>query len=108
MIIPKKFKLLKKTIAVKYDKNLVSKKKCYGMTWFHKNKIILQPLGNGSGQTKRRMEITFLHELIHRICYYTSPIIQHKMGDDHLYLNEQFVEFFTSLLHEALTTAEYK
>lgn len=99
MKIPKSFKLMGVVIDVEYDKLLGSREASRGVAEYSSNKIILQPKVEGNEVPKTVLEQVFFHELVHWICY--------KLGRDALRNDESFVESFSGLLHQALTTMEY-
>ena len=94
MIIPSSFKLMGKTITVQYDNSLVDRKNSLGNTWCQE--IRLQNPGEQISITREDLEQTFFHELVHSIL--------NSMSEKELSGNEKFVELFSSLLHQALTT----
>lgn len=47
---------------------------------------------------RSKLEATYLHELVHAVLS--------CMGDTELYANEQFIDIFSGLLHQALTSGE--
>lgn len=99
MKIPRSFKIMGHTIVVEYDKLLINKDDSRGVADFRINKIILQPNVEGNALPRTAIEQTFLHELIHWICY--------KIGRNDLKDDETFVDSFSGLLHQALITMEY-
>jgi predicted SprT family Zn-dependent metalloprotease len=64
------------------------------------NLIQLNPKDPEIGHSQAGVEQTFCHELTHSILY--------AMGELKLYANEKFVDLFGHLLHQALTTQEFK
>jgi len=107
--IPLFFKLMGKTIKVRYDANLHHQDNKHGYASYRRDEIVIQPNCEGIDFTQDNVEETFIHELVHHICYYAGNVIQHKMGkDEYLHQDEAFVELFASLLHQALTTMEYE
>ena len=95
MKIPKKFKLCGHEICVEFDSNLYNKEDAFGNTRYRTNKIHID---NNGSQATTQIEETFFHEMTHWILYSMS----NKLYDD-----ETFVEQFSKLLHQAITTMEY-
>lgn len=100
MKIPSSFKLLGKTITVQYDNDLRYRENCSGEARYRTNTIHLQPSSGSWPVTQESTEHTFLHELTHHILQ--------AQGKTDLRNDEEFVDLFSGLLHQALTTMEYK
>jgi len=100
MKIPKRFKLHGHTITVEYSIDLRDEDDAVGKASYRGQKIILQPICVGYSRPKTSIEQTFLHELTHHIL--------HEMAEYDMMNNEKFVDLFSALLHQALTTMEYK
>ena len=98
--IPKRFKLLGHTITVKEEPAGVYENNRYGCTSFEGKWIKLTPRSASLPVAQSSLEHTFLHELVHMCLYHTE---QAKLNE-----NEDFVDCFAGLLHQALTTMEYK
>lgn len=98
MRIPKRFKILGKTISVHDDPMLRFTENADGMAYYVTNKIALQtdlpeyPLLN--------REQIFIHELLHHCL--------DAMGEQELRGNEKFVDLLSKVLHQAVTTMEYE
>ncbi len=92
MRIPKRFKLHGHTIEVRVVPN--AEMADHGMYEPDKELITVRK-GN-----QAMLEHTWLHELTHAILL--------AMGRDKLYADEGFVDAYSALLHQALTSAEYK
>ncbi len=107
MKIPKRFKLFGQTIEVSYDPTLVNELDWTGAASYRKNTIRLMPDCEAHPRSPDQIEHTFLHEMTHHILYYAGGAWQggerSKMHQD-----EQFVDNFAGLLHQALTTMEYE
>lgn len=100
MNIPKRFKLFGQTIEVEMQEYLNDKSDCRGQTKYRENKIYLQMIdGKYYSRPVENLDQTFCHELVHWILY----LMHEKLEED-----EKFVEVFSSLLHQALTTAQYE
>lgn len=106
--IPKRFELLGKTITVEFDPMLLAEKDLHGLASYRADRIVLQPICEGVQRTEGCIEQDFFHEMVHHICYYAGNVIQSKLGDEYLHKNEAFVDLFSSLLHQAMVTMEYK
>lgn len=100
MKIPKSFKLMGRTIKVRYEKKLRYRKDWAGSAIYRENKITVQSSSREFPLSKDDIEQSFLHELTHWILYMAQK--------DKLNHDEDFVELFSSLLHQALTTMKYK
>ena len=98
--IPKRLKLHGQTLIVHYRKNLIEEQAARGM--YHPLPYIIQlnPADPEVGHSQTSVEQTFCHELTHAIL--------HSMGELKLFNNEKFVDLFGHLLHQALTTQEFK
>jgi hypothetical protein len=90
--IPKRFKLHGHTLEVKVVSG--SDMADHGMYEPDKELITVRK------STPAMQEHSWLHELTHAILL--------AMGKDKLYADEGFVDSFSALLHQALTSAEYK
>lgn len=103
MQIPKSFTLLAKTINVKQASKKCTKLNKYGAYYSTLNKILLADSLIVDNQEiklpKDNIEHTFLHEATHAILQ--------AMGEDELNDNEKFVDTFSGLLHQVLTTQKY-
>lgn len=97
MKIPQSFKLYGKTIQVELEEDGPFNEARVGAAMFNSHKIKLTPSLPSFRIPKAEIEETFIHELVHWIL--------HEMQND-LTDNEDFVEGFAKLLHQALTTQE--
>jgi predicted SprT family Zn-dependent metalloprotease len=97
--IPKSFNLLGKTITVEDDPRLIFTDGANGMAHYRTSRIRLQPHCHEQPVLAVDREHTFLHELVHHILV---SMEQQKLNDD-----EKFVNLFSGLLHQAITTMEY-
>jgi len=97
--IPKKFQLFGQTIEVKTLPHLTSDNGTLGEAILGNNKIVLQESVDGRKLNREQLEWVFLHELTHMILFH--------MGEKELVTDEQWVDFFARLLHQALKTMEY-
>lgn len=98
--IPSRYTLLGQTIQVAMDKSLMATHDARGMYSPIPYIVMLHPQDVAVGHFQQSVEQTFCHELTHSIL--------HMMGEQKLYDNEKFVDLFGHLLHQALTTMEYK
>ena len=94
---PKAFKLAGHTIAVKLDKDLMTIEDSYGNYSERTSTINLVAPGAIS---KSKIEQTFFHELVHAIL--------DELGELDLSKNERFVDSFSTLLHQAISSGEGK
>jgi hypothetical protein len=99
MKIPARFKLLGHTITVEYDPMLDGHHGYTGEALYTTGTIALQPNTDTFKRPQSQQEHVFLHELTHHIL--------NEMSERELCGNEKFVESFSGLLHQALTTMEY-
>lgn len=91
-LIPDRFQIYGRTIEVELRDELVESNNHLGLAQYDKNRILLR-----KGMLEGQEDHVFLHELVH--------VILCAM-DHELYDNEPFVETFSGLLHQALSTAE--
>lgn len=99
MQIPKRFKLYAQEIEVEIVKDLFDKQDDCGLADYRQNKIQLQCIATQPRPTTQQ-EQWFCHELVHFILYHA--------GYDKLRKDEDLVERVSLLLHQALSTAEYR
>ena len=95
MIIPERFQLHGQTLTVSYDKELSKRENLLGCASSGNNTVELLPPSEDNPLSK--VEQTFLHELTHMILL--------AMEERELSNNEQFVDVFASLLHQAITSS---
>lgn len=100
MRIPQRFKLMGHTITVEYDPMLDGRNGALGEARYTTNSIALQPNTDTFNRPQSTQEHVFLHELTHHIL--------NEMNEHELRGNEKFVDVFSGLLHQALTTMEYE
>lgn len=100
MKIPKRFKLMGQTIEVVREQTMLETLDCNGEARYRLNQIAIQPNNAGVHRPDSYWEQVFLHELMHWIFY--------QMHEPELRANEKIVDLVASLLHQALTTAEYE
>ncbi len=101
MKIPKSFKQFGQEVTIKYKKNLADKHGSWGKCYYDINEIELQDKKyNGTKLPKAKREEIFCHELVHMALYFA--------GENELRNNERFVDVFSGLIHQALTTAVYE
>lgn len=100
MRIPKRFKLLGHTVTVDFDASGYYAHRRFGVADYEQKIILLTPKGPSIPVTQSSIEHTFMHELVHHCLYHT----EHAELNE----NENFVDLFAGLLHQALTTMEYK
>jgi predicted SprT family Zn-dependent metalloprotease len=96
-MIPTHFCLHGLKYSVVYKKDLVTDNNALGEASYRRQEIFLQELLPGVALTEQRQEQVFYHELTHHILHHMS----HKLRDD-----EGFVELFSSLLHQAMSSMQ--
>ena len=101
MKIPTSFKLMGQTIRVQFETRIKGDKaEVLGRAEYDTNFIRLQRTAAGKLLPQEKIEQVFIHELTHHVLS--------LMGEDKLSSNEKFVDSFSALLHQALTTMEYE
>jgi predicted SprT family Zn-dependent metalloprotease len=100
MDIPRRLKLLGRTITVEYDPMLDGRDGTVGEARYTSDSIALQPNTDTFRRPQTQLEQVFLHELVHYIL--------NEMNEYNLRDNEKFVDVFAGLLHQALTTMEFE
>lgn len=100
MDIPRRLKLLGRTITVEYDPMLDGRDGTVGEARYTSDSIALQPNTDTFRRPQTQLEQVFLHELVHYIL--------NEMNEYDLRSNEKFVDVFAGLLHQALTTMEFE
>ncbi len=100
MIIPESFMLHGQVINVKSITDLMYSRGVYGQANYANNQIYIQPSNESNPIPKTVVEETFIHEMVHHI--------MHQLPEKYRELNsdEDFIEEFAQLLHQALTTQE--
>ena len=97
--LPTAFTLHGQRITVTQVDHIGSENGTLGEARLAKNEIAIQTNANGFTRLSTQIEQTFLHELTHFILLH--------MGQEELCGQEQFVDGFSHLLHQALTTVKY-
>jgi len=100
MKIPKRFKQYGQTIRVAYNAKILNRDEVVGLCDIKQCLIELCPSTEAAPISEGKIEQTFVHEWVH--------IILDSMGERELSRNEKFVQQFAGLLHQGMTTAEYK
>ena len=100
MDIPRRLKLLGRTITVEYDPMLDGRDGTVGEARYTSDSIALQPNTDTFRRPQTQLEQVFLHELVHYIL--------NEMNEYDLRSDEKFVDVFAGLLHQALTTMEFE
>jgi predicted SprT family Zn-dependent metalloprotease len=85
-----------RTITVSFDTNLNIGHSCIGICQHHTGEIKLQPPSTYP-MANDLVDATFFHEMTHAILY--------AMGREDLNQDENFVDVFSGLFHQALKTA---
>lgn len=96
--IPNRFDLHGITYRVIHEPDLIANNDNLGEAGYRRGEIRLQALLPGSWIQADRQGQVFCHELVH--------VILHQMHDERRD-DEKFVDLFASLLHQALSSAEY-
>ena len=92
MKIPKKIKLIGRTIKIKFLDNLTQDRDLYGEAQFGVNKILLQKRVKGNKLDDSQIGTTFLHELLHWVFY--------VMGESELRQNEKLIDAMSEILYQ--------
>ena len=98
--IPKKFMLHGQKWTVTFDDGLAHREDAVGLCLMRENKILLQSDTKDYPRPKSQIEQTYFHELLHAAF--------DQLGEKGLRDNEALVDTLASLIHQALTTAEYE
>lgn len=96
--IPTSLELHGITYRTRMKDDLATERDNLGEASYRMNEIVLQSVIPGAPMTIDRQGQVFCHELTHHIL----REMHNKLRDD-----EGFVDLFSSLLHQALITAEY-
>ena len=106
--IPSSFRLFGEKISVVFSEEYFTSEhlEATGFASYRSNKIILKPSTKSYPLNDDQIEQTFLHELMHFILYYAGDAYEPKEGL-YMHQNEGFVNMCASLLHQAMTTAEF-
>ena len=100
MKIPKKFYLYGFPITVEIDNSMTSAGRC--ITDEHKLK-----LSTKNCKTKEIFEQAFCHELLHMVLVYSKIANRYKLENGkELWLDEDFVDNISTLLHQSLTSGK--
>jgi len=109
MKIPKRFKIMGRTIEVVYRTDLLQDKDWTGAASFSEDKIELLPPSNIYKMSPAKIEQTFCHELAHFILYHSGAAINYDLkSGGYIHKNEEFVDLMGSVLQQILSTMEYK
>ena len=107
MKIPNSFQLLGQRITVVVDPSCFTEKdSAYGYASYRTNQIQLRPSTETHPLNQEQLEQTFCHELMHFILYHAGAAYSGK--HDYMHQDEGFVDLCGSLLHQAITTMEYR
>ena len=98
-MIPTSFLIYGQEIQVDMVADLGRKEAALGITRYRENLIQLQDDAPGYPIPYQQIEQTFYHELVHVIL---AAMHATELNDD-----ENFVDTFSHLLHQAITTMEY-
>jgi len=97
--LPQSFYLHGQKINIIMVDHIASENGSLGEARMTKNEIAIQQNSAGFKRPQTQVEQTFYHELVH--------FILHHMGQDELCGEEQFVDGFSQLLHQAMASMEF-
>lgn len=97
--IPTEFNILGKTIKVEFKDDYCSGANIYGQANHPENTIYLTTRLQSRIIALENVEHTYLHEVVHHILQ--------AMGETELNNSEKFVDLFSGILHQVLTTSKY-
>jgi predicted Zn-dependent protease with MMP-like domain len=100
MNIPKRFKLFGATIDIDFSDTVFTDHGSFGTAVLTGNKIVLQAQNEAHRYSQEQVEQTLWHEVVHHVL--------NKMGQERLCNSEKFVDLFSALIHQAITTMEYE
>lgn len=104
MRIPASFQLFGQTITVAYVPSaFVESDGCHGFASYRLNQIQLRPDNTTYPVARDQLEQAFLHELTHLLLVRTEAAAT-MSPDKPLHGQEGFVDLFSELLHQALST----
>ncbi len=106
MRIPKRFKIYGQTIEVVWSGEPFVENEGVGFASYRLNQIQIRPSQESCPRSNSQLEVTFLHELVHFILFYAQSARDKEK--EWMHQDENFVESFSNLLHQALTTFEYE
>ena len=95
MVIPASFKLFNQTVKVIYKRDLIDKKKAFGLWDYNRSTIYLQQSTRKHPITKEQLENTLIHEALHACL--------NMMGEYNLSNNETFVHTLSSLIQQFIS-----
>jgi hypothetical protein len=105
MRIPKKFKQHGRTIRVKWDKTLIQECGRVAEVSYRSDEIRLQPPSESHLRPRRKIEQSYLHEMLHHIFNESTVALKDEYAEE-VRSNEAFVDLTAGLLHQALTTSK--
>jgi len=109
MQIPKRFKILGRTIETVERADLIQDRDWIGAADYNKDLIEILPLNPMFVASPGKREQTYCHELAHHLLYYSGAAINWNMKDGgYVHKNEEFVDLLGSLIHQFLTTMEHE
>lgn len=95
-MIPKSFSLAGQEFRVVWDTRYLERDCLMGSINYHTNTVTLTETVKDTVLPKDKVEQVFFHELVHGILY--------SMREEKLNNDEQFVDTFSTFLHQALKT----
>ena len=109
MLIPKRFKLMGRTIEVVERADLIQDRDWTGAADYNKDLIEMLPINPMFVSSPEKREQTFCHELSHFLLYHSGGAINWNLKDgQYIHKNEEFVDLLGSLIHQFLTTMAYE
>jgi hypothetical protein len=97
--IPKRFKILGRTVEVVWVDDLLQSSDFCGAARYRMDQVALQTPNDAYRPTPAQLENTFCHEVVHWMLYMS--------GNHDLNKQESAVELLGAMLHQILSTAEY-
>lgn len=109
MKIPKRFKLLARTVEVVDNPQLCQDRNWSGAADYDLDQVQLMPRSAAYIASDAKIEHTFYHEFVHHLLYHAGGAINHKLKEgEYIHRDEEFVDLLASLLQQANNTMEYE
>ena len=106
MKIPSRFKIGGLTIEVKSDPKKRHDDDTIAHASYRNSEIVIMPSTEEVPRPQDLVEQDFCHELVHFISYHAGDAVNHELKEM-LHRNEGFINLFSMLLHQVLTSMEY-
>jgi predicted SprT family Zn-dependent metalloprotease len=108
MRIPKRFKLMGRTIEVVERHDLLQERDWTGAACYSKNQIELLPHSDIYQMADTAREQTFCHEFAHWLMYLSGGAVNYDLkSGGYIHKNEEFIDLLGGLIQQALSTMEY-